>query len=245
MKKLKFDKKAGGALNKGFYIALAVSIVGAGTAAWMSVNNAFSDIAKSPSESGVISSPLTEEAGKPESGVPTASSDSSSSAQKQESSPAVQSEQPSSSKESVYTEAPVSLLFILPVSGDIANDWSNHELVENTTLNDWRTHDGIDIKASVATPVKAVTDGVVLDIYEDPLFGKSIAVDHGNGMVAYYQNLNDLVSVTKGQKIVLGQVLGSIGETAIAEVTQETHLHFAIKKDGKFEDPLAAIGKRN
>ena len=110
-------------------------------------------------------------------------------------------------------------------------------------MNDWRTHDGIDIKAAIATPVKSSSDGIVKSIDQDSMWGVVITIDHGNGYETMYMGLNVNVSVKKDQKVEIGTLLGSVGQTAQIESSEEPHLHFAMKKDGKWIDPMSVVQK--
>ena len=59
------------------------------------------------------------------------------------------------------------MAYSLPVMSEVFNPYSGGELVKNVTLNDWRTHDGIDIKAAKGTDVMACADGTVAKIYDE------------------------------------------------------------------------------
>lgn len=131
--------------------------------------------------------------------------------------------------------------FCMPLSGEIINGYSNGELVKSETLGDWRTHDGWDIAAAEATPVKACGDGVVSDIKQDDMWGTTITIDHGNGVQSFYYGLNPTIQVTLDQKVSMGDVIGSVGDTNQMEIAEESHLHFGMKKDGKWVDPAEYI----
>ena len=141
--------------------------------------------------------------------------------------------EPSSESDRVFSNA-----FVLPLKGEVITEFSDGKPVKSETMNDWRTHDGVDIKAPIATPVKASSDGIVASIEQDPMWGVTITIDHGNGYQTMYMGLNVNVSVKKGETVEIGTVLGSVGETASIESAMEPHLHFAMKKDGKWIDPM-------
>jgi murein DD-endopeptidase MepM/ murein hydrolase activator NlpD len=111
-------------------------------------------------------------------------------------------------------------------------------------MDDYRTHNGIDIAASEGTPVKVCADGTVSDVYTDDLLGQVVVVDHGGGLKSIYANLSDQVTVKKGQDIEAGTVVGCVGHTAMCEVSIAPHLHFAITKDGNYVDPLITMGQK-
>ncbi len=131
--------------------------------------------------------------------------------------------------------------FILPIKGNEINSYSNGELIKSVTLNEWRTHDGIDLLSEVGTPVKSAGAGTVKDSYIDPLWGNCVIISHANGVETHYYNLGTNVLVTKGQKIKLGDVIGSIGTTAEIEAALQPHVHFAAKKDDKWIDPNSIV----
>jgi murein DD-endopeptidase MepM/ murein hydrolase activator NlpD len=130
---------------------------------------------------------------------------------------------------------------VMPVNGEILNAFSNGELVKSETLNVWKTHDGVDIKADKGTAVKAMNRGTVLEIWEDALWGNCITIDHGDGVIGHYYSLSPEVTVTEGDEVSAGQIIGAVGDTASCESAELSHLHFALKKNGEWIDPIAYI----
>lgn len=129
---------------------------------------------------------------------------------------------------------------VLPVSGDILTEYSWGELVK-LTGNVWKTHDGIDIAAEEGSPVKAMTSGTVSDIYSDPLWGNCVVIDHGDTVMGYYFGLSPDISVSVGDSVASGTVIGYVGNTADIESELESHLHFALKYEGTWIDPVSYI----
>ena len=242
--KSKFSKFMAG---KGFYVALAVCVVGAGTAAWVAVDKTISRIDQSNSQiieqqsSSLAPEPTygfpdLEEAEKKQDGVGFSSSKPSAS------SSAASSEQSDPSEEVAAQPAPQPSSFVLPISGEIFAPYSNGELVKNVTLKEWRTHDGIDIKADKGTDVKAVCDGKVLTVRDDPLFGMMVEIEHHDNIVSVYCGLDKDLSVKEGDQVAVGQVIGRVGEIP-CEISLDPHLHFAMKVSGSWVDPLKTMGK--
>lgn len=130
---------------------------------------------------------------------------------------------------------------IMPLNGELINPFSNGELVKSKTLGSWKTHDGIDIRGTLGDQVKSMTSGKVIDIREDPMWGACVIIDHGEGLEGYYYNLNKVIPVKVDQSVSAGTVIGAIGDTAEAELAEPSHLHFALKKDGKWIDPMTVI----
>ena len=129
----------------------------------------------------------------------------------------------------------------MPVNGDILEPFSGGELVKSETLNVWKTHDGVDISAEAGTPVKAMNKGEVTQVEKDALWGYTVIIDHGSGVMGYYYNLSSAVSVKEGDKVQSGQVIGAVGETAEIEAASGPHLHFGLKKNGEWIDPVSFI----
>ena len=127
--------------------------------------------------------------------------------------------------------------FIWPLTGEIENGYSMTALVYNRTMRDWRTHDGVDLAAELGAQVKAAGAGIVSEVYEDDMYGTTVIIDHGGGLVSTYSNLAALPTVAAGDAVVTGQVIGSVGDTALCEIGEVTHLHFAMALDGESIDP--------
>jgi murein DD-endopeptidase MepM/ murein hydrolase activator NlpD len=86
-------------------------------------------------------------------------------------------------------------------------------------------HFGLDFRAVVGTPVKAIGGGKVVQAkaVQTSNAGKWIGIDHGGGWVSRYLHL-DSVGVTKGQQVSKGQHIGYSGSTGIER--SAAHLHF-------------------
>lgn len=130
----------------------------------------------------------------------------------------------------------------MPVPGEVVlNPFSNGELVKSETLGIWKTHDGVDLQADVGTSVKAMTGGTVTEVKNDAMWGNCITIDHGEGVVGYYCNLSSAVNVKEGDIVDAGEAIGVVGNTAEAEISMQPHLHFALKQNGKWIDPMVYI----
>lgn len=129
--------------------------------------------------------------------------------------------------------------FSLPVSGEIMIDFSDSVPVFSQTMNDYRTHLGVDVGAELGTPVLAVADGTVSNVWVDPFMGTCVSIEHSGNAVSIYKNLDDEVAsgIVIGTSVKSGDVIGAIGETAMNEIAQEPHLHYELKVDGKHVDP--------
>ena len=133
---------------------------------------------------------------------------------------------------------PITLVMDKVMDGEIVLPFSLETLVHSKTLQDWRVHNGIDVAAKTGDAVKAVADGKVSGAYFDPQMGYTITVDHGGGFESVYQNLASCEMVKEGDEVIRGQVIAAVGNSAAAEMLDEAHLHFAVKAEGEFVNPL-------
>lgn len=134
----------------------------------------------------------------------------------------------------------VASFFTLPLTGEVIKGYSDSELVYSKTYGDMRLHLGLDIKAKSGDSVKAAGDGVVLGIAKDPLYGRMVTIDHGNGITGLYCGLNENLKVKKGQTVTAGENIGAVGEVP-CESSDECHLHLAFKENDKYISPLSLI----
>lgn len=131
--------------------------------------------------------------------------------------------------------------FVMPIKGEIINEFSGTKPVKSKTMGDWRVHSGVDIRGKSGIDVKCPADGKVIEARDDSLTGKTVTVDHGKGYVTTVYNLGK-ISVKKGQQVKTGDVLGTVGISAPVEAAEEAHVHFEMKKDGKYVNPQDYTG---
>ncbi len=129
------------------------------------------------------------------------------------------------------------LNFIAPASGEILKDFAEDTLIYSNTLEEWTTHLGIDIKADKTSIVVASETGRVESIKNDPRYGLTITIDHGNNYKTIYSNLLTTEFVQIGENVEKGQTIATVGDTASFEILDEPHLHFEMYKDGKSVNP--------
>ena len=124
-----------------------------------------------------------------------------------------------------------------PVSGETVLDYAMEVLSYNPTTRDWRVHNGIDIAAEPGTEVCAAADGTVYTVYEDETMGTTVVIRHDGGYVTKYASLSADVSVSAGQSVKAGDVIGTVGCTALLETAIGDHLHFSVTCNGTVVDP--------
>lgn len=131
------------------------------------------------------------------------------------------------------------LSFSKPLDGEIIKMYSIDKVVYSKTLELWKTHDGIDVKADIGSVVKSIEKGTVEKVYNDSFYGYTIVIDHGQGYKSSYSNLSEDVLVKPKQAINKGTKLGYIGNTAIGEIKDESHLHFMLFLNNENIDPTS------
>lgn len=95
-------------------------------------------------------------------------------------------------------------------------------------------HDGIDIAGQVGSPILAAGDGIVILAGWTTVYGKTIEIDHGYGIISRYGH-NSQLMVESGEKVKKGQQIAQMGTTGRST---GPHLHFTIIKKGTTQDPL-------
>ena len=100
-------------------------------------------------------------------------------------------------------------------------------------------HAGIDIPMPAGTPIRAARSGVVLRTGNNSTpgyrgYGNFALVDHGGGMQTFYAHCSS-ISVTQGQKVVQGQIVGCVGNTGRSTAN---HLHFEVRVNNVKVNPV-------
>ena len=149
--------------------------------------------------------------------------------------------QNTTSEEQQETQEVKELSFERPVEGEIVREFAQENLVYSETLEEWVTHNGIDIKADKTTVVKAAEAGVIKSIKNDPRYGLTIVIEHDDTYQTVYSNLLTSEFVVEGETVEKGQSIGTVGNSAVFEIADEPHLHFEILKDSIAVDPSIYI----
>ncbi len=129
--------------------------------------------------------------------------------------------------------------FLLPVSGVLQSSHDATVQVFSPTMGDYRTHLGIDIGTVTGAVVCAMADGVIAQVWEDVSMGQCVAVKHGGDAYTIYKNLSAELpeGVVVGRSVKAGDVIGTVGESAMVEVAQEPHLHLEMTVGGLAVNP--------
>ena len=117
---------------------------------------------------------------------------------------------------------------VFPVEGQEVFGYSMEALSYNETTRDWRTHNGVDIAAEAGTQVVAAADGEVYTTYEDETLGYTVIIRHQGGYTTCYSSLSQDLRVKAGDKVKMGDVIGTVGTTALVETVLGPHVHFSV-----------------
>jgi murein DD-endopeptidase MepM/ murein hydrolase activator NlpD len=119
-----------------------------------------------------------------------------------------------------------------PVAGAVTSGygWRIHPIFDTPEF-----HTGIDIAASMGTPVEAPAAGTVIFAGSLPANGTLVILDHGSGVTTTYSHLSGY-GVYVGEHVQRGQVIAQVGSTGWST---GPHLFFEIRKDGHPIDPLS------
>jgi len=100
-----------------------------------------------------------------------------------------------------------------------------------------RMHTGVDLASKTGTPIYASGDGVVEKAQWVSGYGKFVELKHVNGFETGYGHMSRIADGMKpGVKVRQGQIIGYVGSTGNST---GPHLHFEIKVNGRFVDPLS------
>jgi len=127
--------------------------------------------------------------------------------------------------------------FVQPVAGRLASRFGLRRIFNGEPR---APHSGLDIAARRGMPVGAPAAGTVLAIDEYFFNGKTVFLDHGNGLLSMYCHL-DRIDVKPGEALRKGQALGRIGATGRAS---GSHLHWSVVLNGAMVDPELFLTKR-
>jgi len=115
--------------------------------------------------------------------------------------------------------------FVWPVEGQVSSTFGRRRM-------GW--HRGIDIMAELGTPVMASAPGAVVSSTYETRYGRVVKIQHANGFMTVYAHNDDNV-VELGDRVVLGQIIASVGRTGRAT---NHHVHFEIRHSGFAYNPL-------
>ena len=214
------NEKSGGRSGKGYYIALVLCAAAIGITSY--VTRPSND--KEPDTPPLLQAESAE----------TASSQETQALEALATEAPEESPVPSSAPQQTQPEK---LRTAPPLSGSVTTLYAMDSLSYNETTRDWRVHNGVDYPGELGDPVSAAADGTVISVREDDSLGTTVVLRHTGGYETTYQNLEETVPVQLGDKVVLGQTIGSVGATALTESAIGPHVHFSVAYQDMPMDP--------
>lgn len=139
--------------------------------------------------------------------------------------------------EPAATEPEKPLKTAAPVEGELVAEYAMECLSYNETTRDWRVHSGMDLAAEAGTEVKAAADGEVYTVFHDEQMGTTVVIRHKDGYTTHYASLAEEVAVKAGDQVQLGDVIGTVGSTALMESALGDHVCFRVTCNGEVMDP--------
>jgi murein DD-endopeptidase MepM/ murein hydrolase activator NlpD len=121
-----------------------------------------------------------------------------------------------------------------PNSAPLAGFGDRRSYRHDGTIIDTQTHLGFDLASLRQAPVIAASNGTVVFAENLGIYGDAVIIDHGLGIFSLYGHLS-AITVTEGQEVQRGDVVGRTGETGLAG---GDHLHFSVMLYGVHVDPV-------
>ncbi|MFN0107642.1 MAG: M23 family metallopeptidase [Blastocatellia bacterium] len=127
--------------------------------------------------------------------------------------------------------------FIAPVDNIVTEPFGVRRI-----FNDRRrsTHQGLDFRAALGAPVRAMNSGEVILARSMFYEGGLVVIDHGHGLLTMYLHLSEF-KTKEGSRVGKGQVIGLSGATG--RVTSE-HLHVGVRWLGVYLDPATLLNMK-
>lgn len=129
--------------------------------------------------------------------------------------------------------------FMLPHDGEIIRAYSPDVPLYCETMNDWRTHNGIDIAVGEGEEVLSVGKGKVSKVLANATYGYTVEVDYGS-FTARYCGMKQGECVGIGQLLEKGDSVGTV-DTVPCESASPGHLHFEVMVEGMYDDPMKVL----
>jgi murein DD-endopeptidase MepM/ murein hydrolase activator NlpD len=98
-----------------------------------------------------------------------------------------------------------------------------------------RAHRGVDYAAPTGTPIKAAGDGRITFAGWRSGYGRTVILDHGNGVTTLYAHMSRFSSYKTGARVSQGNTIGYVGASGLAS---GPHLHYEFRVHGVHRDPL-------
>lgn len=126
--------------------------------------------------------------------------------------------------------------FYLPLKGVITSNFGSR-VSDSSIVSSY--HAGVDIAANTGSEIHCAHDGKVVMAKMFSTYGNCVMIEDGK-VITVYAHCSS-INVTEGQNVKAGDVIAKVGSTGNAT---GPHLHFEVRYDGRFVDPLLIIGDK-
>lgn len=138
----------------------------------------------------------------------------------------------------IWRETNVSVDLNWPVKGPVSSPFGLRRFFNDQPRN---PHSGIDIAAPEGTDIVLPSDGYIIDTGNYYFNGKTVFVDHGQGMISMFNHMSK-ISAKTGDELKRGDKIGEVGQTG--RVTGP-HLHWSLNLNQTRVDPMLFLpGKK-
>jgi murein DD-endopeptidase MepM/ murein hydrolase activator NlpD len=124
---------------------------------------------------------------------------------------------------------------ILPTTGWLTSHYTQSRF--HPVLHESRPHEGIDVSAPMGAPIIAPASGIIRAAGNEPGYGNTFEIDHGNGIVTRFAHCSKVL-VRNGQRVTRGEAIATVGNTGLST---GPHLHYEVHVNGKPVDPLKFV----
>ncbi|MCL2061020.1 MAG: M23 family metallopeptidase [Firmicutes bacterium] len=134
--------------------------------------------------------------------------------------------------------------FVLPMAADdfsLGRTAVLDRLVYNSSMNQWRTHNGMDFLAEEGASVVAISDGTVVSVQHTQLDAGVVVIRHAGGLESTYKGLAADIRVEEGDTIEAGDSIGTVASVLPRRRSEGSHLYLETRLNGKLVNPLTYL----
>lgn len=124
--------------------------------------------------------------------------------------------------------------FVRPVDDPVSSVFGLQRILNGEPRT---PHNGIDFRSPLGTPVRAPATGIAVLVDDLYYTGKTVILDHGEGLFSLYAHLHEFLCEL-GQQVQQGEFLGRVGSTGRST---GPHLHWGVRLRGERVDPLLLL----